>query len=123
MKSNQRNLVSESLEVPNPQAPVPFPSNEYKYAVNRYPDDIDPIQHLANSAAAILNGLPDSAEADEDAEQSNKRKAVLQPKRPVGRPRLYPKKELDPNRIRRGTNLFVLCFSTHFKVCITTVDG
>ena len=113
MQSNKRAQSSKVISVARARtAPITTQNNDTNVDIDKA-DSIQPFQHLADSAVALLMNLPDTSQADCDAESSNTRK-VLQPKRPVGRPRLHPKKILDPNRIKRGESHNVLLFWTFF---------
>lgn len=101
-----RSILIGDFDLPS----TPFPSLEALPATSslrrrKQVGTEEPLHFLATSATALSKELSSNATTKESIK---KPKVVEEPvvKRPVGRPRLYPKKELDPNRIRRGPSIF-----------------
>ena len=109
-----RSILDGDFGVPS----APFPSMEStirKDTLKKRNRDIndEPLHFLATSATALSYEL--SGNVSRESEQPEKtensvEQRVVEPvaKRPVGRPRLHPKKVLDPNRIRRGESESIL---------------
>lgn len=64
-------------------------------------DKTEPPHSLTTNCTLLLS-RSEFAYSDEAPVSAQSSAPVLPVKRPVGRPRLYPKKEVDPNRIKRG---------------------
>lgn len=114
-----RSILEGDFDLPS----APFPSLEALPSTSsqrkrKHERTEEPLHFLATSATALSQELSNNNAANKEASRKTKAEE-LAPKRPVGRPRLHPKKELDPNRVRRGA-LIVLqggCFFFIVSIC------
>lgn len=93
MADQGQGLLGVPFEVPL----VPFPSLKL---AKEYTEDISVKKEVPHNIETGV-ALPTLLENQQLQEPVN-------PKRPVGRPRLHPKKVVDPNRVKRGISISTL---------------